>query len=411
MSARRARLSARSAFSVASRRASPARVVADEDLANDALLVDEQHRRQRADAVGAARVAVLVDDDAVAHLIPLGEDGGLLGVVGRDADDGEPLRAELVLQRAEPRREHAARTAPRRPEVEEHDAPAQLRDRRRRAAERRDLRPGRRRCADEVHLEDLVARRTRGEDDGRGRRACRGARARRTTVSPTLCCPTARVTCPGAVVFVPSTPTMRSPARRPALSAGEPRTTCSTVTPMSLPASICTPSHGAAGSPRGACGGRRWRRCGAGAEEPRRQARRHRAACAPRETEDGETEREHGRPKECARHLDSLTHATIAIGEKRTATKATWRHLRVSPRETPRTSSTDTAGKSTSSEREGRKEEEEDEEEEAIRRRVQSRSRREIQERDRRPTCRDDATRRAAQHFVSSVSCPDVQKQ
>jgi hypothetical protein len=62
------------------------------------------------------------------HTVTFGEERGVLGVVARDADDAETLSAEAVLQRGELRREHAARRAPRSPEVDDDDAAAMLRE-------------------------------------------------------------------------------------------------------------------------------------------------------------------------------------------------------------------------------------------------------------------------------------------
>ena len=100
----------------------------------------------------------------------LREDRSLLGVIVGDADDGEALRAVLVLQAAERRGEHAAGAAPRRPEVDEDDAPFELVDRRRSAGERRHVRPDGCGGAHQIHAEDLVTGRTRREHDRSGGR-------------------------------------------------------------------------------------------------------------------------------------------------------------------------------------------------------------------------------------------------
>jgi thiamine biosynthesis lipoprotein len=143
----------------------------DEHLAHDAALVDEHHRRKPHDPVCTVGVSRLVDDGRITHLEPLGRDGRELGLVGRDPDDGEPLRAEPVLQRVQPRRDHPARSAPGRPEVDDRDLSLQRRDRRRSAREHGDVAEGRRGRADEVHLDEIVARRARGKHDRRADRA------------------------------------------------------------------------------------------------------------------------------------------------------------------------------------------------------------------------------------------------
>ncbi|EFK97873.1 hypothetical protein LDC_0084, partial [sediment metagenome] len=97
--------------------------VAREDAAVTADQVTGRHRR---DAVGDGRAAGRVEGDREAGRVP-GEEalGGAAVLVEVDRHDGEPLGAVTLLHRLQPWEGGAARSAPRGPEVQVHDAPAQ----------------------------------------------------------------------------------------------------------------------------------------------------------------------------------------------------------------------------------------------------------------------------------------------
>ena len=95
-----------------------------------------------------------------------------------------PCAPKAILQRAEPRREHTARAAPRRPEVEQDDASLQLtRSTTARPDERVTFVHAGAGAPDEMHPQELVARRTRREDDGGADRRSRPLEAERDRVA------------------------------------------------------------------------------------------------------------------------------------------------------------------------------------------------------------------------------------
>ena len=112
---------------------------ADGDEADATAAVEEDGGRHLRDAVARAVLFVVGDAEAVGDLalaLEAAEEGQLFGgrklfpfagaVELREADDGQPAGVVFFVQRVELGDGEAAGAAPRRPEVEEHDAPAQV---------------------------------------------------------------------------------------------------------------------------------------------------------------------------------------------------------------------------------------------------------------------------------------------
>ena len=118
-----------------------------DEIGDDPVPVDHEHRRDSGvvDAVGVSdRIAV---DVGVVHSLGFREGVGVAPLLPRGADDFEPLIVVRVVETFHRGDGGAARPAPRRPEIEDDDFPAQRgeRDRTRGGCER-PLRRGFARC-------------------------------------------------------------------------------------------------------------------------------------------------------------------------------------------------------------------------------------------------------------------------